>query len=632
MKLYNSKSFTQKLIYSLLTVLFIIYVLLFLSIYIFSRKSIHANANNQANIISSNAIRTIARHIDEIEQIPHTVFGFIGHLDTKEALNLPQKVLDNYPYLTECFIEYDTTTFRFLPATYVHVARIKSNLIRRVERKSVPFIDSTRIFRKNNRMGCWSFRHHTPDSIRICYCETIYSEDSRRFGTFGIEFSPQCIIDFIPDIKVFDSGYMFLVDREGNLITRSLYSHIHSDNLYSYARQQNITDKPVIDKIIQGEKGSEVLFLQGMEYYVFYMPVEYLDWRLIIVCPYHEILFPSSKFYWILLFVALSSMFFLIWAIFKIVHKISEPLVSFTGNVRKILDGELDTNLPLISSHDEIKELHDAFKYMQENIHIYMERLKSSTAEREKMNTEMKLARKLQSRFLPKPIQLPSHLELYGELKQSKSVGGDLYEYFIMDHYLYFAIGDVAGKGVPAALYMASIVKLFRYVASRQRSTAAICNTINTYMCDQSDDDMYVTMFIGIMDINTGQILFTNAGHPEPLVIYENHCISSLNQYQDIPIGILEDYKFEEHTYELRKNNQIFLYTDGVTDVVNKKNQFFSKKQLFECLKKTTDLHPRTTINQIVEQMQLHIENTDQSDDYTILSILYKGEVSDKTN
>lgn len=163
----------------------------------------------------------------------------------------------------------------------------------------------------------------------------------------------------------------------------------------------------------------------------------------------------------------------------------------------------------------------------------YIERLKITTAEKEQYNSEMRLARRIQQRFLPRPILLPPNIELAADLRQCREVGGDFYEYFQLGNQLYFAIGDVAGKGTPAALYMASISKLFCYIASNNTSTAQICNLINKHMCDDADDDIYTTIFIGIIDINTGIMTFTNAGHPYPLIIHHNGQTSFLNKYPD---------------------------------------------------------------------------------------------------
>lgn len=273
-----------------------------------------------------------------------------------------------------------------------------------------------------------------------------------------------------------------------------------------------------------------------------------------------------------------------------------------------------------ITSNDEFGELRDAFRYLQQNMNSYAEKLKVS----EKIQSEIRLAQKLQQRFLPRPLQLPDNIELKGELRQSKSVGGDLYEYFLVNNLLYFAIGDVSGKGIPAALYMASVVKLFRYVASKQTSTARICNTINTYMSDNSDDDMYVTMFVGVLDITTGEITFTNAGHPEPLVVHPNRRIEPLKFYSDSPIGILENYSYNEYKYTLEDGALLLLYTDGITDAEDARSQFYGKNRLTDNIRTSPSLHPEEVIDTILEGLRKHTHDAELSDDFTLLSILYK--------
>ena len=315
----------------------------------------------------------------------------------------------------------------------------------------------------------------------------------------------------------------------------------------------------------------------------------------------------------------------LIWFIIHIIRKFSEPLRKFSVTVRKISDGNLNVPLPESSSIPEIRELHNSFRDMQSNLASYVEQLKKSTAENERISTEMRLAQKIQKRFLPKKPDLPLNIELFADLKQSREVGGDLYDYFIIEDNLYFVIGDVSGKSTPAALYMASVVKLFRYVASRTTSTTEICSTINKYMCDNADDDMYITMFMGIMNINTGQITFTNAGHPYPLIIHNDKQINSLDKYPDVPIGILEDHIYNEYQYTLEPGAVILLYTDGITDAENVHAQFYGMPRLIECIKRTSPTVPTGLINNILADINQHIDKARQSDDLTILSILYKG-------
>ncbi|WP_251619920.1 SpoIIE family protein phosphatase [Odoribacter lunatus] len=296
----------------------------------------------------------------------------------------------------------------------------------------------------------------------------------------------------------------------------------------------------------------------------------------------------------------------LIFITFRIARQISKPLKEFSGYARQIRNG-LQSDGISISSNDELGVLKDAFSYLQHN--------------NEKMRNEIRLAQKLQQRFLPYPSPLPENIHVKGELQQSKHVGGDLYEYFLADDHLYFAIGDVAGKGIPAALYMASVVKLFRYVASIQTSTANICNTINIYTAENNEGDMYVTMFVGILNIKTGEMTFTNAGHPEPLIIHANRETSKLTCHHDSPVGLLENYSYSECHYTLPIGTTLLLYTDGITDAENQSGLFYGEEKLKAAIRNSSSLQPNKLVDAILKDLHQHINNAELSDDFTLLAI-----------
>ena len=207
-----------------------------------------------------------------------------------------------------------------------------------------------------------------------------------------------------------------------------------------------------------------------------------MDWQIGIICPYNEILYSSGKLYFMLFLSMGLGLLCLFIGIVNIVKRLSSPLLELAYSTRRVAEGQFDIVLPTPKSCKEIYDLYDSFHYLQQNLVNYIERLKITTAEKEQYNSEMRLARRIQQRFLPRPILLPPNIELAADLRQCREVGGDFYEYFQLGNQLYFAIGDVAGKGTPAALYMASISKLFRYIASNNTSTAQICNLINKHL------------------------------------------------------------------------------------------------------------------------------------------------------
>lgn len=611
MERQHFKSVTKRLILSLLSALFLTFSLLSASIYLSSKKYIHDNAFNHAMNISSNILQTLESRIIGIERIPQAIYNFVGPYDHKKLQTLPSKILSSYSYLDECFIAFGASG---ISPHSLHVIRHPKGTLVCHKGCAPVFTDATHVFRKNAQGGCWAFLNRNKKQY-ICYCVPL-PEYHGIYATLGFIFQTDQLINFISEVKLYNSGHLFFTDCKGE----TLYSPPSSepDDILEYFIHSD--DRECKENFLKGKTGFTTVHRNNRKHFLFYTSVSHLNWRLNIICPYNEILITSNKFYGLLLIICGLSMLLLIVMMFIIAQQIFKPLKLFTGYARNIKNGQPDSRIMSITSNDEFGELRDAFRYLQQNMNSYAEKLKVS----EKIQSEIRLAQKLQQRFLPRPLQLPDNIELKGELRQSKSVGGDLYEYFLMNNRLYFAIGDVSGKGIPAALYMASVVKLFRYVASKQTSTAHICNTINTYMSDNSDDDMYVTMFVGILNILTGEITFTNAGHPEPLIIHPDKQIEPLKLYSDSPIGILENYSYNEYKYKLEEGTLLLLYTDGITDAEDTLSQFYGKNRLIDNIRTSPSLHPKEVIDTILEGLSKHTHNTELSDDFTLFSILYK--------
>lgn len=620
-------NFTQKLVLYLVSALLLIAGLIFLFLFTSSRKFITENAFYQANSIATNISRLLERKVDDIENIPRTISGLFGNLDTIEITTLPSKILTAYPFLSDCKLHYHTPVTKQDSGYCIHAFR--SGLrISQSRQTSDFFLSPTEIhvLRRNPHRGYWSIQEPKGDRSLVRYCEPLQTDrKTASKDILELTFPLKYLTDFINDIKIFNSGYIFITDKEGNFLVHPDPRILRFHNLKNYGNSSGIDYSEVTDKFTENRTGYGSVYKNGVKYYLYYTPQPLLNWHVGIICPYRDIRTPSDRFCWLTFSILGIGFLFLYLSIVRIIKRSLTHLDEFTDNVRKITKGHLNMPLPEVCKNAELKELYEAFRFMQNSIITYIQQLKTTTAQNEKIITEMNLARKIQQSFLPKDILLPENIELYGKLKQSKSVGGDLYEYFILNDKLYFAIGDVSGKGVPASLYMASVIKLFRYVASRQHSSAAICNIINTHMCDNSEDDMYVTMFIGILDVFTGTMTYTNAGHPQPLIILGNGRIATLDEVTDVPIGILENYSFKEYTYRFHKNEQILLFTDGITDAENMEAQFFGKAKLMECIEHIPLKDPRTIVTAILNGIHNHIQDSEQSDDFTILDILYKG-------
>lgn len=627
MKKFHNISFAKQLTYYLLSALIITFILIAVALTNTLNRFIQNNAYNQARVLATNVLLIFDKQIVNFENIPNSIAG-LSEVSPDNAKIIPGKILKSYPFLSGCSVHYNPTHPRLGQFGHIHAIRKPNGQIAIGAPVSLfdPYHpDTTCIVRHCHDDAFWANTKSEEQSV-LSLCTPFRDQSGTVIAMLKIDFPIKTITDLLCDYRIFRSGHLFIVDNQGQYVAHSSDSFANTyNNILSTLALKRDNEKTIIHKLIKGETGSTSVENNGKNCYLYYTPIPQTQWRLGIVCPYDEIMTSSGRLF-ILLAISLGigSLFLFVCTV-NIVHRLSDPLKQLAYTARQMAKGRFDIKLTSTHSSREIQELYTSFRYMQKSIIDYIERLTITTAEKEQMNSEMRLAQRIQHSFLPKRIQLPPNIELSGELRQSRKVGGDLFDYFVKDHRLYFAIGDVSGKGIPAALYMSSITKLFRYVANDKHSTAAICDIINQHSCDDGEDDIYITMFVGILDMNTGIVTFTNAGHPYPLIVHESGEVSVLDKYPDVPIGVLDDHRYSEHIFTLHKNTSILLYTDGITDSENKNSEFYGKENLMNCLKSVPVKTPEHLIKAILEDIQRHTAGGRQSDDLTVLSILYKG-------
>lgn len=625
LKIFQNRGFAHQLIIYLSFVLAITFGAMFVMVFSASQKFINKNAYYQADAIAQNTLLTFDRKISEIEKIPQTSVSLADCPIPGKIKELPVKILKSYPLLIGCTLYPGKEQSEISKPIYAYKYG-KDSILTAVYHNVNTNPDSVPIFKINKRKGYWFYSGH--DTCRIVsYCEPVYNKEHYQLGILKLDFTLKTITDVMCDIKLFNSGYLFIMDKEGYIVAHPQSDAYVGRNIHTYISQKYLNYGDLLIPFLSGKTGSGEIFKNHVKHYMYFTAIPGMDWRLAIICPYNEILIYTHQFALFMVISVSIILIILLSSLIHIVRKFSKPLQELSVAVREIADGKLDTPFPPSDSSKEINELHNSFLYMQQNIINYVEQLKKTTAENERISTEMRLAQKIQKRFLPKKILLPDNIELFADLQQSREVGGDLYDHFIIDNHLYFVVGDVSGKSTPAALYMASIVKLVRYVASRMTSTAEICNIINTYMCDNANDDMYITLFIGILDLNTGVVTFTNAGHPYPLIIHQDKQTSFLDKYPDVPIGILEDHEYNEYQYQVCDRDTLMVYTDGITDTENIHAQFYGMERVIKCVTGASPQNPETMGTDLLKDIREHIKGVRQSDDLTILALLFKKSV-----
>jgi sigma-B regulation protein RsbU (phosphoserine phosphatase) len=240
----------------------------------------------------------------------------------------------------------------------------------------------------------------------------------------------------------------------------------------------------------------------------------------------------------------------------------------------------------------------------------------------------LRVASEIQMRMLPNGIvDLPesSPFALRAHIRPAKHVGGDLYDFFWTTDRLYFCIGDVTGKGVGAALIMAVTKTLFRAHASMQDDPAKVLSAANARLFEETDPSMFVTAFCGFLDLPTGRLLFSNAGHDRPLLLSEGEPSRPLESKAGLPLGVFPKFTYVVEECVMKPADSLFLYTDGITDATNRREERYTLDRLRELIDVSGTTAPWRLVPAVLANVELFAEGMPQVDDLTMLCVQYRG-------
>lgn len=249
------------------------------------------------------------------------------------------------------------------------------------------------------------------------------------------------------------------------------------------------------------------------------------------------------------------------------------------------------------------------------------QRMAKNEKERYRIDTELQVAKRIQSEMLPHDKLNHDNVDIVGKLLAAREVGGDIYDYFMRDDKLFFCIGDASGKGVASALIMSVTHSMFRSFGSRESHPARIMQKINQAVCHGNDSCMFVTFFIGVLDLPTGRLHYCNAGHDTPLVI--NGEALPLNVLSNMPLGIDENWFFEGQQIELKPGSTLMLYTDGLTEAMNIHHRQFGLQRVKDVINQHLNETSQQLLNALHSACEEFVNGAEQSDDLTMLAVKF---------
>ena len=432
----------------------------------------------------------------------------------------------------------------------------------------------------------------------------IFGENGKLIGITTIDWEIDQIINELTGIRPTENSFILLYEIDKDLIISGTY-----EGIYSGESLRNIP----------WDINQDLISHNGINYFCFKRRMDN-DWVLSLYIPENEIAADAERrntrfIIWIqvMLIIIIAAAFLIISGL------INAPIKRLTSDVSQIALGNLDMRIN-IKSKDEIGLLARTFNKMTSELKKSIEENVREREEKKRIITELAVANVIQASMLPGTF-FPERKEfdIYGSMLPAKEVGGDFYDfYFIDENNLAVVIADVSGKGIPAALFMVTAKTLIKNCSSC-RTPKTSFETVNSKLCENNDACIFVTAFMGVYNIPAKRFIYVNAGHNPPLLKRRNGSFEFLKTKPNIVLAIKKDAVFKEEELILEEGDTIFMYTDGITEAMNRKKELFSEKRLCDVLNSSKDKSPKEIYNAVKNEVDEFADGEEQADDIAML-------------
>ncbi len=455
-------------------------------------------------------------------------------------------------------------------------------------------------------------------------------EERKVRGVVMADVSLEGLTDLVESIRVLRTGYSVLLSRNGTFLTHPDRDLVMNETIFGLAES---LDRPELrdlgKKMVRG--GSEFLAyttIGGVSSRMYYAPVPSTGWTLVVIFPEAELYADVHSLTLVVTVIALAGILLLTGAVHGIARAVTAPLGALATATEEIAAGNFDAGLPPVGTRDEVGQLTLAFAAMTSALRDYIRDLTETTAAKERIQSELKVATDIQASLLPRLFPaFPDRPEfdIFATMDPAKEVGGDFYDFFFVNPTnLCFLVADVADKGVPAALYMMVAKTLLKAEGQRLGEPDQILACVNTILAADNDSCMFTTVFCAILDTESGEVRFANAGHNRPVLISDSTA-RLLPVRTGFVLGPMADVVYTTERMMLRPGDVLFLYTDGITEATNRTDELYGEKRLLKALQTVADMELVEMLAAIRAEVVRHADGAPQSDDVTMIAIKYRG-------
>lgn len=632
----NNRSIAFQLsIYILTAVTLVISVIVFLH-YNFSRKiliqKIEESAIHQSKQITAQVTRNIVTAQEVSRNVANQALYYQSHGDLEFFLS---QALTSNPLMTGFHVEL----FNPSGSQYLSVIRTDSTSyqIFRDDRFCAANITPTTRIQVVGGETVWSepfFCLLDTSRLIASYSQAIYTPD----GAVGGIISGQISLDFLNKVvsgMMFEKGgFAFIVGEDGTFLTHPKQEWIMQRNIYEISYQIFPENRDKYEQLLRSHlAGSGFAYPELYDYkrsWFHFSPIPYTNWSVIIIVPAKELFNDLDLILREIILVSAIGLLLVLAIIVLIFRKMLLPLASVVKSIQRFSFGDRRR----LNRKNEVELLNDSLQELQTQYSNYLQEQNQSRKDRRKFEKDLKSAKEIQTAIIPKEYATdPDHpeIELFAALQPAESIGGDLYDYFFIDSkHLLFTMGDVSGKGIPAALFMAVAHTMIKNKANAL-SAKKIIEQVNKELSYQNTNQHFLTLFLGILNTETGVLNYCNAAHNYPFIVRPNKEVRLLEKTHGLPVGVYANKPYSGDYMVLEKGDMLVLYTDGVTDCKDSGDTFYGIDRLTDNISNMTDLPAPELVKRLLKSLTVFRGETRQADDISLMAIRYHGKDHEKS-
>ena len=609
-------------------------------LFVQSRDAVRKEAINHATQILDKTSLRVEGILNRVEVATNmTTWLAQQHIDKPDSMfSYCRGMLQNNPDFYNCSIAFEPYYFKEWGRYFSAYAKIDGDSIQAIQGGN----DSYQYFYMEWYLmpmlldkSCWTDPYmdfdtatNTSDMV-TSYCQAIKDQHGNKVGVVNTSLSISWLSQTISATKPYPHSYSIMIGRGGTYFVHPDTTKITRQTIFTQTMETPDTAMVALGRAMQrGEEGMKHMIIGGEDCYVFYKPLGKTGCSMAIVCPESDVFSSFNRLRRSVMSIVVIGLLVMLYLFIRIITHELTPLRRLAQGAETIASGQFDAELPELQRIDEIGQLSNSFADMQQSLVKYIEELKDTTSQKASIERDLHIASNIQKGMLP--VNFPNKadrddVQIYASLTPAKDVGGDLFDFFFRDDNLFFCIGDVSGKGVPASLFMAVTRAVFRTVATYLTKPDEIVEVMNNTMVDMNSSLMFVTFFVGVLDLPTGHLHYCNAGHDAPLLLGTD--VSELHCESNIPVGVMSQWTFVLEETTICPGTTIFLFTDGLTEAMNAVRAQFQMDRINNVARhflSSKDQEPRQLIEQMTTSVREFVGEAEQSDDLTMMAIRYR--------